>query len=150
VDADEALLTLDLPRKEEAAGAARKALAALNGSLHLVSEARLSDAQLVVTELVANAVQHAGSGSEPVSVRVRSNSEVMRVEVTDDGSGFDPGRLPEPSPDRSGGWGLQIVALLAHRWGVDCGSRTTVWYEIDRPQQEVPVRAQPVEPTTDA
>jgi hypothetical protein len=37
---DAALLTLELPDRLEAAGSARKALTALNGSLHLVSEAR--------------------------------------------------------------------------------------------------------------
>jgi anti-sigma regulatory factor (Ser/Thr protein kinase) len=57
---DGALLSLDLPDRAQAPAAARKALTALNGSLHLVSEARLRDAQLLVSELVGNAVRHGG------------------------------------------------------------------------------------------
>jgi anti-sigma regulatory factor (Ser/Thr protein kinase) len=136
---DEALLTLDLPRRAGAAAAARKALTALNGSLHLISQERLPDAQLLVSELVANAVRHGDQPGVAVSVTVRAGAQMMRVEVTDRGGGFDPARLAEPSGDRGGGWGLPIVAALAHRWGVEHDTDTTVWFEIDRPQRDTPI-----------
>jgi hypothetical protein len=69
VAADDALLKLDLPDRTEAPSAARKALTALNGSLHLISEERLRDAQLLVSELVANAVRHGGQPGVAVSPR---------------------------------------------------------------------------------
>ena len=53
-----ALLSLRLPSRPEAASAARKALASLNGDLHLISSERLIDAQLLTSEIVANAVRH--------------------------------------------------------------------------------------------
>ena len=138
---DGALLRLELPGRSEASGAARKALAALNGSLHLLSEMRLRDAQLLVSELVTNAVRHGGRPDAGIIVAVQATPAVLRVEITDAGGGFDPARLKPPSTERGGGWGLAIVASLAHRWGVDHDEGTTVWFEIDRPQRNVPLEA---------
>jgi anti-sigma regulatory factor (Ser/Thr protein kinase) len=143
---DEALLTLELPDRPAAPSAARKALTALNGSLHLISESRLLDAQLVLTEVVANAVRHGGRSGAPIGLTVRATPEVMRVEVTDDGDGFDEEPAAERPDERGGGWGLPIVAALAHRWGVDREEATTVWFEIDRPQREEPVTVDPSPP----
>jgi anti-sigma regulatory factor (Ser/Thr protein kinase) len=144
---DGALLRLDLPDRAEAPAAARKALTALNGSLHLVSEERLRDAQLLVSELVANAVRHGGHSGATVHVSVRATARTMRVEVSNRGAGFDPERLRAPSHERGGGWGLAIVAVLAHRWGVERDSpTTTVWFEIDRPQRDAPLACEPSPP----
>jgi serine/threonine-protein kinase RsbW len=136
---DAALLTLELPPRPEAATAARRALTSLNGAMHLVSEARLRDAQLLVSELVANAVRHGGDGEHPVRLEVRATDEALHVAVIDAGAGFAPERLASPSVDRAGGWGLALVAALARRWGVEAGVLTSVWFEIDRPQRESPV-----------
>jgi anti-sigma regulatory factor (Ser/Thr protein kinase) len=144
---DGALLRLDLPDRTAAPSAARKALTALNGSLHLVSEARLHDAQLLVTELVANAVQHTASGT-PLRVVVRASPAAMRVEVSDQGDGFDPHAIEPPSFEHGGRWGLRIVAALAHRWGVEATAGTTVWFEIDRPRGETPLAVNPSPPST--
>jgi anti-sigma regulatory factor (Ser/Thr protein kinase) len=144
---DEALLRLDLPDREEAPSAARKALSALNGSLHLVSETRLADAQLLVSELVSNAVRHGGGAGDPVRLTVRATPQVMHVEVRDSGSGFDPGDEVPPAGSRNGGgWGLPIVAALAHRWGVDANDHTVVWFEIDRPQSDALLADEPTPP----
>ena len=130
---DGALLTLELPGRTEAPAAARQALTALNGSLHLVSEERLGDVQLVVSELVTNAYRHGGGRAAPIHLSVLATDEVLRVEISDPGSGFDP----EVGGARSGsgerGWGLMITERLAHRWGVEQGEGTTVWFEVDRP-----------------
>lgn len=145
-DDSAALLTLELPATVEAGAAARKALAALNGSLSLVSEARLQDGQLLVGELVSNAVRHGGPNASPVRVVVHADDSAMRVEVHDRGEGFDPEQLPPPHPDRVGNWGLPIVATLAHRWGVKRGNETVVWFEIDRPGRDIPLEARATRP----
>jgi anti-sigma regulatory factor (Ser/Thr protein kinase) len=142
------LLSLDLPDRAQAPAAARTALTALNGSLPLISAERLYDARLLVSELVANAVCHGGRSGAPVNVSVRASAQSMRVEVTDAGAGFDPTARAAPSSERAGGWGLPIVAALAHRWGVEHEHRTntTVWFEIDRPQRDTPIEADPPPP----
>jgi anti-sigma regulatory factor (Ser/Thr protein kinase) len=131
-------LSLDLPSRPAAAGAARKALTALNGSLHLVSPERLLDAQLLIREVVTNAVRHGGDGEEPIQVLVHANPETMRVEVRDQGPGFDP--------EATERWGLQLVAALAHRWGADREGGTVVWFEIDRPQRPSPLPPETTDP----
>jgi anti-sigma regulatory factor (Ser/Thr protein kinase) len=144
---DAASLTLELPRRPEAPAAARKALTALNGALHLVSEARLGDAQLLLTELVTNALRHGGGDERRLALEVRATAEVLHVSVTDGGGGFDPARLAAPSSDRSGGWGLHIVAAVAQRWGVERDADTRVWFEIDRPRRATRARPEPTPPS---
>jgi len=135
---DAALLSLELPGRAEAPAAARRALAALNGDLHLISEARLQDAQLLVTELIANAVRHTASAT--VGLRVTADPEILRIEVGQAGQPFDPLPNREPSLTGDGGWGLRIVDVVAARWGVqDRAERVWVWFELERPQSESPV-----------
>jgi anti-sigma regulatory factor (Ser/Thr protein kinase) len=143
VSHDAALLRLE---RTEAPAAARKALTALNASLHLISPERLRDAQLLISELVANAVRHGGQPDITVSLIVRASPQTMRVGVTDRGAGFDPARLAAPSRERGDGWGLAIVAALAHRWRVEHDTDTTVWFEIDRPQRDTPIDPHPSPP----
>lgn len=81
---------------------------------------------LLVSELVSNAVRHASA--EFVDLRAAVTSSAVRVEVGDDGPGFEATPLP-PEPGRTHGWGLYLVDELADRWGVD-GAR--VWFELDR------------------
>src|SRR3954451_7161116 len=130
---DGALLRLRLPRRPAALSAARTALAALNGDLHLISSERLADAQLLLSELVTNAVRD-GDG-EAVELCVGATETRLRVEVANRGASFDPRRLPAPSAERIGGWGLRIVEVVAHRWGVEPeNGGVRVWFELDRPQ----------------
>jgi anti-sigma regulatory factor (Ser/Thr protein kinase) len=135
---DDAVLDVRLPGRPVAASAARRALASLNGDLHLISEARLGDARLLLTELVSNAVR--AGGGEPVHLCVRASATVLRVEVANSGGAFDPAGVPAPSSERAGGWGLRIVDALAHRWGVAAeADGVRVWFEVDRPQASTPL-----------
>lgn len=92
-----------------------------------VDASTLRTALLILSELVANAVIHAGT---EVTVAVKVLPEgAMRIEVSD---GRDwPPRLREVHPDSVGGRGLLMVDALSRRWGVkprDEGK--TVWAEI--------------------
>jgi anti-sigma regulatory factor (Ser/Thr protein kinase) len=119
-----------LPVSPEAASAARHALDDLGDAM---SDARLRDVRLLVSEVVTNAVRHAdlaaGDANELV---VELNGGALRVEVHDPGGGFVP-TAPAPDPTRPSGWGLYLVAELADRWGVDSDETTLVWFEFDRP-----------------
>jgi anti-sigma regulatory factor (Ser/Thr protein kinase) len=120
-------LALELPAEPGSASAARRAV---EGGLALEGET-LETVKLLVTELVTNSVRHAGlpSGAEIV-LRARVSGELVRVEVTDAGRGFDPADRPEPS--EAGGWGLRLVEALADRWGVETSPAVRVWFELDR------------------
>ena len=96
------------------------------------------DAELVVSELVANAVSHAVSvGSCPVTLRLLADVGRVRIEV-DDGDPEPPAPRLAP-PDAERGRGLQIVAALCPRYGVV--PRITgkcVWAELGPSRAKAP------------
>lgn len=97
----------------------------------------LRDAQLLVSELVSNAVRHGRPRKgDVILVRLEARGNRLRGEVLDPGPGFEP-PAGRPLPYQTSGWGLYIVSELAHRWGVDGGETTRVWFELDV-QQERP------------
>ena len=84
-------------------------------------------AGLLVSELVTNAIKHAGT---PVEVAVRS-AGVVRVEVTDERADL-PIAVTESDELAVSGRGLMLVDQLASRWGYrrTPGSKT-IWFELD-------------------
>ena len=89
----------------------------VRASLEGSSPALVDDAALVVTELVANAVLHAGG---PITVRIAPPSGAatsLRIEVAD--SSPVPPALREYGSVASTGRGLTLVARLAVRWGAE-------------------------------
>ena len=86
------------------------------------------DLMLLVSELVTNAVRHAAGDRFVVRIEVRP--DVLRLEVHDEGEGFEP--LVAPSDDGTGGYGLFIVDRLADRWGVERPAPAVIWLELDR------------------
>jgi anti-sigma regulatory factor (Ser/Thr protein kinase) len=94
----------------------------------------IDDAVLLTSELVTNAVRHAGlDEQDEIEVKVSVDTRVLRVTVRDPGPGFDPEAVVRRRSD-DGGWGLDLLRRLSSRWGVDRGSAgTDVWFEIDLP-----------------
>lgn len=86
------------------------------------------DLQLLVTELVTNSVKFAGEG--PIAVKLVASDQVIRVEVHDDGPGFEPPQ-GKPSLTDTDGRGLFLVESIADRWGIDANGSTCVWFELD-------------------
>jgi anti-sigma regulatory factor (Ser/Thr protein kinase) len=96
----------------------------------------LSDVRLLVSEVVTNSVKHAGAGpDDSITMEVVIRSDVVRIEVSDFGEGFEP-PTPNPDPDQDAGWGLFLVEQIADRWGVRSEGGTSVWFELARPEQQ--------------
>lgn len=89
--------------------------------------ALVADTELVVSELVTNAVLHAGTAGR---LRLRLVEGRVRVEVLDEGGG-EPREQPVDLL-RPGGRGLLIVGEVAAGWGVEHvdGDGKVVWAEI--------------------
>jgi anti-sigma regulatory factor (Ser/Thr protein kinase) len=92
----------------------------------------VDDVRLLVTEVVSNAIVHGGKHAVAlVDLNVQELSDRVRVEVTDDGDGFDPGSIKRESDDS--GFGLSFVEQLSRRWGVSHRNGSfVVWFEVDR------------------
>ena len=105
---------------------------ALDGFSSQLEEDVIERSALVVTEVVSNSVKHAGlTAAQRIDLNITVLPECLRIEVTDDGAGFDPVvTRPDPS-QRSGGWGLWMVDQLTDRWGVDFSHSTRVWCEFN-------------------
>jgi anti-sigma regulatory factor (Ser/Thr protein kinase) len=121
---------LRLSSGPDAVAAARHGLDALAQE---VEPERLHDMRLLVSELVTNSVTHSKVAGGVIELLASISPELVRVEVSDDGEGFD--LPPVAHDDEVSGRGLHLVQELADRWGRPTGLRTSVWFEIDRVAQ---------------
>jgi anti-sigma regulatory factor (Ser/Thr protein kinase) len=88
-----------------------------------------SDAELVVTELVANAVRHAGTEITIRLAVLEGERGGVRAEVSD--SSTRPVRPRHARALAESGRGLFLVDTLSTRWGADATSEgKTVWAEL--------------------
>jgi anti-sigma regulatory factor (Ser/Thr protein kinase) len=93
--------------------------------LHDVSD----EAQLCVSELVANVITHVGSGT-PATLRVSMNGTRLRIEVHDPDTRALP-TLVDAGSDSESGRGMALVDAVADRWGVLLRSdRKVTWCEL--------------------
>ena len=103
----------------------------------------VDDAVVLTSELVTNAVVHAGTAADVLCLRTE---DAVRIEVSDHYPEREIPLQSSPatmgSPDREGGRGLQLCAALATRWGVDYTStHKQVWFQLDLPDRPVGTRA---------
>jgi PAS domain S-box-containing protein len=102
----------------------------------------VDDAVVLTSELVTNAVVHAGTAADLLCLRYDS---AVRIEVAD--------RYPErevplqgtarrtSGPDREGGRGLMLCAALASRWGVEYApTHKQVWFRLELPERPAGTR----------
>jgi anti-sigma regulatory factor (Ser/Thr protein kinase) len=112
--------------------ARRRVVAACDG----LCEERRDVAELLISELVANAVRHpprGGAGPDiAIIVRIHRTDRLLRIEVQDHDGRPLPAVRPPPAP-RESGMGLQLVSQLATTWGISdarTGDGKTVWFEL--------------------
>ena len=89
----------------------------------------LEDALLVISELVTNAVRHAGTAST-LELQLGQTGELLRISLTDE-SDAEP-QVRRLHPHSEDGRGMAILAALSDRWGVEPeGHGKRVWWEVD-------------------
>ncbi|WP_461034555.1 ATP-binding protein [Streptomyces mayteni] len=128
VGADPSFREVRLPSRPESAGLARRLTREQFGTRWLLPAELTENAVLLVSELVGNAVQHAGAPA--FGLRIRRRRGWIRVEVRDPSRAL-PCLLPVREMDVVSGRGLFLVDTLADRWGVDLlPLGKSVWFEM--------------------
>lgn len=98
-------------------GSAADARQFVAGALDAWNLGRFSDdAELIVTELVSNAIAHAEGDGMRVTIDLLAPGAV-RIGVIDRSS--EQPHLRPATPDQEGGRGMYLVAALSTHWGVD-------------------------------
>ena len=82
--------------------------------------------ELLVSELVTNAVRHAGTSGE---VRIAELCDGVRIGVAD--ASTDPPTLDVIDLTSSSGRGMHLVSDLSDAWGIDLrDDGKVVWFEL--------------------
>lgn len=96
----------------------------------------IDEAELVLSELVANSLRHASPLTDgTIRVHWKAKNDIVEIEVSDGGGSTTPS-VRRPQPWAPSGRGLRIVRSLAHEWGVleDRGT-VTVWAAVGGPSR---------------
>jgi anti-sigma regulatory factor (Ser/Thr protein kinase) len=117
--------TLDLPLGLVAPAAARRAVRHMLLAWQLTDPEWLDDAELVVSELVTNAVRY-GGGCIELSMQAHEGQVVVKAA---DGSSVVPrDRGPRAG---GGGYGLRVIEACSEAWGVeDFQGGKQVWVRL--------------------
>ena len=109
---------LTIPAKAEYVLLGRLALSGIT-RLRPLEDETVNDLKLAVTEACTNSVRHAyGDTSGSVDIVYELHDDRLVVEVSDDGSGFDPSRLQESGELTEGGLGIAIIRALVDEFEV--------------------------------
>jgi anti-sigma regulatory factor (Ser/Thr protein kinase) len=125
------LAEIALPPGPRAPGAARVVVDhCLCG---LVTQRVLHNAELLVSELVTNSLDHGDLGAgDSVLVSVYLATDRLRLEIQNPGVAGVVAANRESRESGHGGYGLDLVDLLVSRWGVIRNTNTRVWFEMGR------------------
>lgn len=126
-----------LPVDRTAPASARRLVRCLTNT---IDPEPLESLELLVTELVTNAVRHAGLGDHGwISVELVAGPAVVHVEVCDPGRGFDERSSTAVAGEaRGSGWGLFLVDQLSTQWGVRHDDCTRVWFDLPAGRARLP------------
>jgi len=123
---------LDLPvNRPDAPRYARRAARMMLAGWGFQDPRWLDDAELVVSELVTNAVRHGGG---LIELRLEAHDEAILVSAADGSSVVPRRRAPDGGPRDDGGRGIAIIEEFAQDWGVENhegGKR--VWVRLAAP-----------------
>jgi serine/threonine-protein kinase RsbW len=117
----DAVIELEIPARAEYVGLVRLVVSSLASGRQLLTDDRIDDLKLAVSEACTNAIEahHDLPADERVLVRCSEAEDRLEVSIEDRGTGFDPESLPEhppvTDPDRLNferGLGIPLIRTL--------------------------------------
>jgi serine/threonine-protein kinase RsbW len=130
---------LELPNDLQAIECAVEELVTRGREAGFACEQRRFNLRVGVTEALANAMLY-GNARDPrkrVRIEARITADSMTIRVTDEGRGFDPASVPDPTLPanlfRPGGRGLFLIHKLMDRVEFnECGNSITMVLHRER------------------
>ena len=116
-----ASIELEIPARPEYVALARLVVSSLASSRRDLTDDRVDDLKVAVSEACTNAIEahHSADSEDSVVVRCIELDDRLEIEIEDRGSGFDPESLPEhppvTDPDRLNferGLGIPLIRTL--------------------------------------
>lgn len=96
-----------------------------------ISDEKVGDARILVTEAVINALEHSGQRRPKVRVEFTMTKETLVIFVRDYGKGFKPEEVEDPNiVEKLGsvnkrGWGLKLMKSMSDDFLIESNSNGT-------------------------
>ena len=130
----DASIELEIPARPEYVALARLVVSSLASSRRDLTDDRVDDLKVAVSEACTNAIEahHSADSDDSVVVRCIELDDRIEIEIQDRGAGFDPETLPEhppvTDPERLNferGLGIPLIKTLVDEVHIDSSAEGT-------------------------
>lgn len=124
-------LSLEIPKIPEVETVAYHALERL-ANYWGISEEKLSDARIILTEAIINALEHSGAEDPVATIKFELTDTELVITVRDFGKGFNIEDVDNPDIDKKmftshkRGWGLKLMQSMSDDFTIDSSSEGTI------------------------